>query len=394
MTTTNGSREAPKTLRRTRPRWLTPLILVTVLLAAIMAMTMLTPDRQGSDEDLDPANPAGSGAQALAHVLVDHGVNVTVVRNQRELLDQRVDSATTVVIPRTDQLSGRTAEVALDHVAAAASVVLLDPDPDVTKGMGLPVDSHLTDLEDATAGCQGAPIGEGFRLGQAHRAYLPTRGESAATTCFPDKSDGGGAMVTLAAIAGRPRLTLLGDTSLIANRTILQADNAAIALRLFGHTDRLIWYVPSVADIAAADSTSRSIAPSWLQPGAVLAASAFVLLCLWRGRRLGRLVTEPLPVIVRAVETTESRGRMYRKSRDRARALAVLQLATRRRLAAYLGLSPSSPVGSVAAGAAAVSGRSYHDVLDQLSSPAAHDDSSLVELANALVSLEKEVRRI
>ncbi|MHB1473529.1 MAG: DUF4350 domain-containing protein, partial [Dermatophilaceae bacterium] len=111
------------------------------------------------------------------------------------------------------------------------------------------------------------------------------------------------------------------------------------------------------------------------------------------GRRLGRLVTEPLPVIVRAVETTESRGRMYRKSRDRTRALAVLQLATRRRLTAYLGLSASSAIGSVAAASAAVSGRSYQDVLDLLSSSAVHDDSSLLELANNLIALEKEVRR-
>jgi len=71
----------------------------------------------------------------------------------------------------------------------------------------------------------------------------------------------------------------------------------------------------------------------------------------------------------------------------------VLQLATRRRLAAYLGLSPTSPVTSVAAAAAAVSGRGYQDVLDLLSLPAAHDDPSLLELANTLVALEKEVRR-
>jgi hypothetical protein len=84
---------------------------------------------------------------------------------------------------------------------------------------------------------------------------------------------------------------------------------------------------------------------------------------------------------------------MYRKSRDRSRALAVLQLATRRRLAAYLGLSASSGINNVAAAAAAVSGRSYHDVLDLLSSPATYDDSSLLERANTLNQLEKEVRR-
>jgi hypothetical protein len=396
MTTTTTA-PGTKTSNRKRPRWLTPLIVVGLLLAVTMAVTVLTPG-QGNKDDLDPANPDREGAQGLAHVLSDHGVNVTVVRSQRALLDERVDGATTVVITRTDRLSGRTAGAALAHAASAASMLLLNADPEVTKGMGLPVDSHLADLADVAAGCRGAEVGEDFRLAQAGRAYTPAANASAATTCFADEDDGGGAMVSLPAATGRPPVTLLGDTlpgadSLISNGAILDADNAAIALHLFGHTDRLVWYVPSLADVSAAESSSRSTAPPWFQPGVVLATSAVVFLCLWRGRRLGRLVTEPLPVIVRAVETTESRGRMYRKSRDRTRALAVLQLATRRRLAAYLGLSTSSDVSSVAAAAASVSGRSYQDVLDLLTSSAPHDDSSLLALANTLAALEKEVRR-
>jgi hypothetical protein len=389
-TTATGSRPS----RRTRPGWVTPLIIVIVLLALSMAVTVLTPDGRGNNDDLDPANPGPSGAQGLAHVLSDHGVKVTVVRSERELLNERVDAATTVVVTGTDRLSGRTARAAQEHAATAASMVLLDPDPEVTTGMGLPASSHLTDLAEVAAGCQGSVLGKDFRLALAHRAYTPTVNGSAATTCFPDPADGGGAMVSLPASAGRPSVTLLGDDSLIANEQILESDNAAIALRLFGQTDRLVWYVPSLADITAAESSSRSTSPPWFRPGVALVTSAVVLLCLWRGRRLGRLVTEPLPVVVRAVETTESRGRMYRKSRDRRRALAVLQLATRRRLAAYLGVSASSDVTSVAAAAAAVSGRSYQDVLHVLSSPAAHDDSSLLKLANTLRALEKEVRRI
>jgi len=382
-----------KPFRRKRPRWFTPLIVVCLLLAATLAVTVINPDGRGNTDDLDPANPGFSGAQGLAHVLSDHGISVTVVRSQRELLHQTVDGATTVVITSTIHLSGRTAKAALTHSASAASVVLLDPDPEVIKGMGLPVDSHLTGLANVAAGCTSAVVGKDFRLAQAGRAYTPTASGSGATTCFPDKSDGGGAMVSLPAAAGRPPVILLGEDSLISNGAILDSDNAAIALHLFGQTDRMVWYVPSLADIAAADGTSRSIAPSWFQPGLALATSAVLFLCLWRGRRLGRLVTEPLPVIVRAVETTESRGRMYRKSRDRTRALAVLQLATRRRLAAYLGLSPAAAISSVAAAAAAVSGRNYQDVLELLNSPAAHDDSSLLELANTLAALEKEVRR-
>jgi len=389
MTTTAAP--GVQTSGRQRPRWLTPLIVVGLLLAVTMAVTVLTP-APGNTAELDPANPAPGGAQALAHVLSDHGVNVTVVRTERELLDRTVDGATTVVITRTDQLSGRTAGTALDHIASAAGVVLLNPDPEVTKGMGLAVDSHLAFLTDVAAGCRGAEVDEDFRLAQAGRAYTPTNA-SAATTCFPDEDDGGGAMVSLPASAGRPPVTLLGSVGLITNEKILDADNAAIALHLFGQTDRLVWYIPSLADVTAAESASRAIAPTWFLPGVVLATSAVVLLCLWRGRRLGRLVTEPLPVVVRAVETTESRGRMYRKFRDRTRALAVLQLATRRRLAAYLGLSTSSDVSGVAAAAAAVSGRSYQDVLYLLSASPPLDDSSLLELANTLAALEKEVRR-
>ena len=389
MTTTQT---LSKPLTPQRPRWLTPVIVVVLLMAAAMAVTVLNGNATPNTDDLDPANPGYSGAQGLAHTLSTHGVKVTVVRSQRELLEETVDGATTVVITGTNSLSRRTARAALAQAAPAASLVLIDADPEVTKGMNLPVSSHLADLTDVTASCQGTDVGESFRLAQADRAYLPTAGGSSATTCFPDKAGGGGAMVSLPAAAGRPPMTLLGDESLIINGAILESDNAAIALHLFGHSNRLIWYVPNLADITAADNSSRSIAPSWFQPGLVLATSAVVLLCLWRGRRLGPLVTEPLPVVVRAVETTESRGRMYRKSRDRTRALAVLQLATRRRLATYLGLSASSPISGVAAASAAVSGRDYHDVLTLLGSPAAHDDSSLLKLANSLDALEKEVR--
>ena len=390
---TQNPNHLAEAFKRKRPRWGTSAIIIGVLLTIAISLTLLDRGGRGNTDDLDPANPRSSGAQALAHVLRGHGITVTVIRSQRELLDETVDGTTTVVITHTLRLSGRTARTALAHAASAASVVLLDPDPEVTAGMGLPVDSHLTDLSTPAAACMGTGLGQDLRLGGAERAYTTTVNDTGATTCFPDKKDGGGAMVSLPGAVGRPPVVLLGDDTLISNGTVLDSDNAAIALRLLGQTGRLIWYIPSLADITAAEGTSRSIAPSWFQPGVALAASAVLLLSLWRGRRLGRLVTEPLPVIVRAAETTESRGRMYRKSRDRTRALTVLRLATRKRLTAYLGLSSRSSLSSVASAAAAVSGRGYLDVLELLSPSAVHDDSSLLELAHTLAALEKEVRR-
>jgi hypothetical protein len=391
--TTAAAISKPRTPRTYgRPRWLTPVIVVVVLMTSALALTVLATGPQANTDDLDPANPGFNGAQGLAHVLSNHGVKVSVVRSQRELLDQSVDANTTVAITSTASLSATTARAALAHTVSAASLVLLDADPEVTKGMGLPVDSHLTDLTNVTASCRGTVVGKDIQLAQADRSYTPTAKDSTAKTCFPDKINGGSALVALPAAEGRPSVILIGGESLISNGLILNSDNAAIALHLFGQTDRLIWYVPSLADIAATEGTSRAITPAWFQPAVALGTSAVVLLCLWRGRRLGPLVTEPLPVIVRAVETTESRARMYRHCGDRTRALAVLQQATRRRLASHLGLSPNCDVSSLAAASAAVSGREYHDVLDLLDSPTAPDDSSLLERANTLSALEKEVR--
>ena len=141
MTTTTT---ASRPLTHKRPRWLTPSIVVGLLLAVTLAVTLLNANGKGNTDDLDPANPGYSGAQGLAHVLSDHGVAVTVVRSQRELLDQTVDGTTTVAVTGTNSLSRRTAHAALAHAASAASLVLLDPDPEVTKGMGLPAGSHLS----------------------------------------------------------------------------------------------------------------------------------------------------------------------------------------------------------------------------------------------------------
>ena len=126
-------------------------------------------------------------------------------------------------------------------------------------------------------------------------------------------------------LVARPRdgVTLLGASGLLSNEEVLRADNAAVALRLLGQRDRLVWYVPEVEDLVGDDGVSlRTLVPEWIFPGLWIAGATVLALLLWRVRRLGPLVTEPLPVTVKAIETTHSRGRLYRKSGDRAHAAA------------------------------------------------------------------------
>ncbi|HYN66579.1 MAG TPA: DUF4350 domain-containing protein, partial [Ornithinibacter sp.] len=119
---------------------------------------------------------------------------------------------------------------------------------------------------------------------------------------------------------------------------------------------------------------------------------AVLLLALARGRRLGRLVHEPLPVVVRAIETTESRGRLYRKAGDRTRAAAVLRAGSSerlvRRLAVGRGAGPAALVHAVTLS----TGLRDTEVADILFGPAPPDDAALIHLAQQLTDLEERVR--
>ncbi|MEO7745717.1 MAG: DUF4350 domain-containing protein, partial [Actinomycetota bacterium] len=202
-------------------------------------------------------------------------------------------------------------------------------------------------------------------------------------------------------------LVLLGAPQVLTNDQVLRADNAAVALRLLGQDPRLLWYVATYDDLVGDDGVdARTLVPDWVAPGAgVLLLSTFALV-LWRGRRLGPLATEPLPVVVHAIETTRSRGRLYRRAGDRGHAATTLRGATRNAVRARmrLGAAPGGPgddsLGSDRArdlvrDVARHTGRPESEVAALLTTggPPPTTDHDLITLAAALAALEEEVRR-
>jgi hypothetical protein len=99
-----------------------------------------------------------------------------------------------------------------------------------------------------------------------------------------------------------------------------------------------------------------------------------------------------LPVVVRAVETTEARGRLYRRASDRVRAADGLRGGTRTRLAARLGLPRHSPDDAVVGAVARATDRPPTDIRALLYGAAPVNDSDLVLLAEQLAQLEENVR--
>jgi hypothetical protein len=127
--------------------------------------------------------------------------------------------------------------------------------------------------------------------------------------------------------------------------------------------------------------------PPWFWALLAQLALAALLVALWRARRLGPPVAEPLPVTVRAAETVRGRGRLYQRARARGPALVTLRSAARDRLATVLSLPPDADREAVVGAVAAQIDRPAEEVEELLYGSAPDTDEDLVRMAGELDAL-------
>jgi hypothetical protein len=186
--------------------------------------------------------------------------------------------------------------------------------------------------------------------------------------------------------------TAVGSSDFMTNGGLLQAGNAALAMNLAGDRPRLIWYAPHHVEGETSSPTSIfNLIPdnvTWMvwQLWVVV-----LLVALWKGRRPGPLVAEDLPVVVRASETVEGRGRLYRSRRARDRAAAALRTATLQRLLPRLGLGTGAQAQAVVMTVAQRTGIDAGFVSHHLFGPPPSTDNDLLQLAHALDEIERQV---
>lgn len=386
MTTTaaapsrDASATSPGWIRRHRAG-----LLIGGAIALATVFSIIAGARAPYSEPLDPGNAGPEGARAVARVLGQQGVDVVVVRDAAAFDQAPVDETTTVLVTSAGSLGPSTADRLLRRVGEA-HLVLADPPVGSLELFGL--DEGIRVEPRRVTGDCADPRFDGLRL----RVDKATAYPSPTDGCFA--TDDGALLVT-----DRDRaITVLGAAELLTNAQVIRADNAAVALRLLGQEQRLVWYVPDLADLRAGDEVGLgSLLPDWLPPALWLATLTMVAVVLWRGRRLGPLVAEPLPVSVTAIESTESRGRLYRKASDRAHAAETLRRAARSRIADHLHLprGAANDPDVLTRDIADLTGLDPARVRELLApgGAAPRTDKELTQLAKDLAELDGEVRR-
>ncbi|MEI7034894.1 DUF4350 domain-containing protein [Streptomyces pratensis] len=385
-------------------------VLVVVLILVLAGVTFAAVRSGENHGRLDPRSTGPQGSRAVAELLRARGVSVSVVTTLAE--------ATAATGPDTTLL------VAGPNLLTPPQQRRLDAATSSSAGRTLLIAPGLRAVSRLAPGVRAEPHGPVSTLppscalpaarsaGPADLGGVRYTAPRTATTCYPH--DGLPSLVVLPAEQDGD-LVVLGSSDFLHNERLDQQGNASLALQLLGSRPHLVWYLPSLADPSATvddvpadgdgeqarqedgqddESSFLDLIPSGWLWGALQLAFAAALAAVWRSRRLGPLVTERLPVAIRASESAEGRALLYRKAHARDRAADALRASARDRIAPLTGV-PASDAHTPGLLLPAVSTRT--DVPDQdlnalLFGPVPATDAALVLLADQLDALEREVR--
>ena len=341
-------------------------------------------------EYLSPNSVAPTGTHALADVLAPLGRQVQPETTVSAAI-AAASTGATLVITSPGNLSA--AELtALARVRA--NVLLVGPDPAALRAIApvFAVAGPPQHVAVTPAGCtlRAAVLAGSADSGGVNIQVL--KRTAGLRQCYPSTY---GPTLVQTAVRGR-LVTVLGAGAPLTNADLARAGNAALAINLLP-TRRIVWLVSPPTAVSAAPVASGSTKSFWALlplPAYLVAAQlgfAVLLAVGWRARRLGPLVSEPLPVVVVAAETVIGHGRLYRTRRARGKAAAALRDALLARLGPALGLPVSASSEAVTAAVAQRSAVPPDRIGNLLHGPAPRTDAALVTLAGDLDDLAREV---
>ncbi|MEV2273967.1 DUF4350 domain-containing protein [Nocardiopsis sp. NPDC049922] len=365
----------------------TPLLLFTALV--VVAVLLSLGAERFPEGVLDPESVSPDGTRALVQLLEEDG-DVDIARSSAEAREAVADAGEdTVLLVSLDHrlLPEEVAELAASDV----DTVLVQPSALTLSAFapGLDVTGRIDTGDALTPECALPAAVAAGEAGVGGESYTADPGVDA-VGCYPSAT--GDALVQVT--EDGTTTTVLGTGHPLTNTALSARGNAALALNLL-EADQVVWLRPDPAQVGGG-SSMWDLLPAGLRWSVLPLVATLGLLALWRGRRMGALVPEALPVVVRASETTEGRAGLYQSRRARDRAADALRRGFRRRTVPKLGLDPDASPDAVVAAVAERTGddpaRLRALIYGGRDDAFTADDRSLVRLADELDERSRKLR--
>ena len=376
---TGTARFGPR-LRRWAP------LAITGIAILLVAVASGAGPREGTP--LDPTSSRPSGTKGLVDTLTELGAEVSIRAEPPGApgsADGRERPTTALVL--VDRLDEAGRDGLKDWVRRGGTLVVADVSsplnpfrPSASAGIGLidpePKLRRMCPVE-ALSGVDTVEV-PGVTL-----LEVP----AGATGCFRAGVDAW--MVTFG--EGRGNVVVLGGAGAFVNARLDEADNAVLAAALLAPTpqERIVILATRVAgegDKGLLDLIAPRVRLALVQLGV-----AFLVVVLWRGRRLGRPVTEAQPVELAGSDLVVAVGALMQRTRGRPQAASILRDAVRAEVAERLGLPRDMAVEQIAEAVSVRTGLEAAGVANLLAGEAPVDEDALVALAQSIDALRAEM---
>ncbi len=332
---------------------------------AIVAAWLAAPTPQDG-LPLAPDSAAEDGTMALVETLEALGADVVVEPTPPDdadtalLLVDNIDEDTRAAWREVATRGGTlvvadpSSELAPDQVGDSAFGLI---DPPMRAQCDLPALEEVAEVQTAGGATLDVPPG--------------------AVGCFPR----GGGHWLVAMPQGSGVVVATGGASFVTNDALADTDNAMLAAALLAPRpgDVVAIAPPDFAAAGEGQGLAELIPDgAWLL--AIQLTIAFVVLILWRVRRLGPPVVEEGEVALPGSELVIGLGNLYHQTGSAHYAARMLREDLRSSAAARLGLEPQSGIAEVAEAAVGV-GLDPDLVHNALTGPVPRSDAGLVDLA-------------
>jgi hypothetical protein len=361
-------------------RW-GPWVLVA---AAILVIAVATNRASDSGNALDPRSTGPLGARGLVLLLREFDAHVTVG-------PALMPTSGGVALLLRDDIGDAQRRRLRSWVRSGGTLVVTDPlsifSPALVRSGGNPFVPKANAGDRYEPGCSLPPLADVRSISVPNAALyrVPTGG----TGCF--MRDQGAYFVARA--EGKGSVIALGGGAPFVNRYLDTADNAVFAVGLLAPRPAASIVILQPDAPGSGRKGVLALVSKPVRSGIWQLLAAFLVIVLWRARRLGRPVPELQPVAIDGSELVVAVGNLLQHAGRRDAAGGMLRLHLRRELAERLGLPPDAPA-ELLASALAPFGVDPDRVLAALSSAKLGDDRALVELARSIDVIRREVTHV
>jgi len=363
--------------RRWRLSWRWVLALILALLFGFVVSTSSRPP-----EPLAITSASPDGTKAMARLLERFGAPVRAAATPRD---------GDVALLLADDLDQSERAAIVRWVRSGGTLVVADPTSplvgaDVT---GAPAGTRprprllVPGCDDAgVAGVAHLDLGPGGR-------YDVFASSTTGTSCFVADD---GAFMDVSRY-GLGTVVSLGSPALFTNARLDAADNSVLVERLLG-SGRAVTVLRTEQLPGTGGQGLLDVMDPRVRFGAWQVVVAAVLLALWRGRRFGPVVEEPLPAEVPGSRLVRAVGDLLRLSGDSSAAARTLRGDLRREVADVVGAPIALPVEDLVALLVARTGLPVEQLRDALVDSLVDGDDELVRLARTIEEVHREVTHV